>query len=194
MVETAELPSLAEGQHKLTVCIESYTGYPKGSTMSGKATVYFTIGDLNSPNITLGALDGVVFNQTSIPLNFTINEPTLWSAYCLDNGTQTTIATNTTLTVSAGNHTLIVYANDTAGNMGQSEVAHFTVQPPETSEPQTGNTTALIATVLVITAIAGFVLILRQKTNTQDNKYRSIAGTFRSFNRTKTAFSDMHSW
>jgi hypothetical protein len=165
MVGTAELPSLPEGQHKLTIYLESYTGPSNGHpTMSSEATVYFTIGDLNPPKIALKAIDGVVFNHTSVPLNFTINEPTSWSAYCLDNDTQTTITTNTTLTAAAGNHTLRVYANDTAGNMGQSEVAHFTVQTPETSEPQTGNTTALIATVLVITAIAGFVLILRQKT------------------------------
>lgn len=164
MVGTAELPSLPEGQHKLSVYLQSYTKYPNGSTMSGEATVYFTIIDLNPPEITLNVLDGAVFNQTCVPLNFTVSEPTSWSAYSLDNGAITDLSRNATLIVTAGSHTIIVYANDTAGNMGQSKVATFTVQLPEgASEPQIRDIAILIAAVLVGTAVLAAILLRYKK-------------------------------
>jgi hypothetical protein len=105
-----------------------------------------------------------VFNQTCVPLNFTVSEPTSWSAYSLDNGAIMDISSNATLTVSPGSHTIIVYANDTSGNMGQSKGATFTVQLPEgASEPQISDITILIAGILVGTAGLAAILLIYKK-------------------------------
>jgi hypothetical protein len=47
--------------------------------------------------------------------------------YSLDGKANVTIAGNSTLTnLPDGSHSLVVYANDTAGNMGKSETIFFT--------------------------------------------------------------------
>jgi len=51
--------------------------------------------------------------------------------YSLDNEENVTIAGNTTLTnLSEGTHNIIVYANDTSGNMGSSSQVYFTIRIP----------------------------------------------------------------
>jgi len=58
-----------------------------------------------------------------IPLTFTVNETTPWIGYSLDGQENVTITGNTTLTdLSYGLHSVTVYANDTAGNMGSSAI------------------------------------------------------------------------
>ena len=57
-----------------------------------------------------------------IPLNFTLDEFASWMGYSLDAQANVTLSGNTTITgVSGGVHRIVVYANDTAGNMGKSE-------------------------------------------------------------------------
>jgi hypothetical protein len=189
-----KLPKLPEGQHKLTVYMKSEIQYTstKQLFLEGETTVYFTIGDTKPPIITLAILDGEVFNQTSIPLNFTINKPSSWIAYSLDNDTQKTITTNTTLAANAGDHTLTVYANDTYGNSGQSEMAHFTVLINPIESP-TDDLALLALAILVIAAVvAAFVVIKRkQKPSETINRcmltfFCSNTGTVCSLSRTKT--------
>jgi hypothetical protein len=150
------------------------------------------VGDTKPPNITLCEIDGKMFNQNSITLNFTINEPTSWIGYSLDNSTQIPITANTTLTLTAGNHTLTVYANDTYGNSGQSEMTHFTVLINPIESP-TDDLALLASAILVIAAVvAAFVIIKRkQKPSETINRYMltffcSSTGTVCSLSRTKT--------
>ncbi|MCW3983466.1 MAG: hypothetical protein NWE96_05670 [Candidatus Bathyarchaeota archaeon] len=168
LVGTATLPTLTEGTHKLTVYLKTYIETTaKPPTMSGEATVYFTIGDNVQPSITLEAVDGVVFNQTLVPLNFTINEPAAWTAYRLDNGTLMDIAGNTTLTVASGSHSIVLYANDTAGNMGQSGMAQFSVRIPEVALAQ--QPWGLIAFVLVV-IVTSFIIALFYRQKRRENE------------------------
>ncbi|MGB9135106.1 MAG: hypothetical protein WCC63_05940 [Candidatus Bathyarchaeia archaeon] len=63
-----------------------------------------------------------------VPLVFTVNRPASWMGYSLDGQANTTITGNSTLpTLPDGPHYVVVYANDTAGNMGASNEVHFTV-------------------------------------------------------------------
>ncbi len=119
----ADLPKLSEGSHRITV----YATY-QFSFITGldNATVFFTIND-GSPT----ALSILVENKTSyldgvFPLAFNVDEPTSWMGYSLDNFKNVTITGNTTLAgLGVGSHSLTVYANDTAGNMGRSDVVFF---------------------------------------------------------------------
>ena len=188
-IVTATLPPLPEGKHKLTVFLKTYIdSTAKPPTLSGQATVYFAVSDVKPPKITLNILNGTLFNQTDIPLNFNIDESTSSIAYCLDNGTQTTITTNTTLTVSEGNHTIIIYANDTAGKMGQSEVAYFTVQTPVWL--RTGDIIVFVVIVMagIATLYAVFIDLKASRRTVSNHKQStccSKTGTFCSLNRIK---------
>jgi parallel beta-helix repeat protein len=73
------------------------------------------------------------YATSSVPLNFTIIKPASWIGYSLDGQLNVTITGNTTLSgLSDGSHSLIVYANDTAGNMCYSDYVYFTIDatPP----------------------------------------------------------------
>jgi hypothetical protein len=73
------------------------------------------------------------YTTSSVPLIFTVDEPTDWIGYSLDGQANVTITGNTTLTeLSIGWHNIMVYANDTSGNMGFSDPAsadwvHFAI-------------------------------------------------------------------
>ena len=75
----------------------------------------------------------VAYNSTSIPFVFTATKSIDWSGYSLDRLLNVTVSDSALLTeLSDGNHTLVVYANDTLGNMGASSTVYFsvdTVQP-----------------------------------------------------------------
>jgi hypothetical protein len=87
-----------------------------------------------------------------LPLNFTTDEPTSWIGYCLDQQANATITGNVTLTgLAEGSHSIIVYANDTAGNMGTSEKIFFTIIQETQSEP--------FPTILVIAPIASVAVV-----------------------------------
>jgi hypothetical protein len=82
--------------------------------------------DTTPPAITILSPQNKTFDVNNVPLIFTINESTSWISYGLDSQSNVTITGNTTLTgLSDGTHTIIVYANDTSGNMGVSEMVYF---------------------------------------------------------------------
>jgi hypothetical protein len=84
-------------------------------------------------NITLVSPQNQSYNSTLVSLTFTVNETTSWTGYSLDGEPNVTIAGNTTLTISEGSYIIMVYANDTAGYVGASDIVHFVVDitPPQ---------------------------------------------------------------
>lgn len=84
--------------------------------------------DTAPPEISILSPQSTIYPTSSIPLTFTINEPASWIGYSLNNQANVTIIGNTTLKyLQNGAHNIIVYANDTSGNMGSSEKVYFTV-------------------------------------------------------------------
>ena len=84
------------------------------------------------PVVSVVSPQNKTYNESSVPLSFTVDKPASWMGYSLDGKDNITIAGNITLTeLSNGNHTLIVYANDTSGNIGVSETIRFDVEAPE---------------------------------------------------------------
>jgi hypothetical protein len=82
--------------------------------------------DTTPPAIAILSPQNKTFDINHVPLTFTINESASWICYSLDGQSNVTITGNTTLIdLSDGTHTVIVYANDTSGNMGASEVVYF---------------------------------------------------------------------
>jgi hypothetical protein len=90
-----------------------------------------------SPVITILSPENKTYAVDDVPLIFTVDEPTDWIGYSLDAEMNETIIGNTTLTdLLDGRHFTVVYANDSVGNMGSSNVVHFTVDttPPDIAD------------------------------------------------------------
>jgi hypothetical protein len=153
------LPPLPDGSHKVTVHMQTQSGFPTRPS-SQESTVYFSV-DTVAPQISNVSFKNQVFNQPQLPLNFTVDEQPSWTGYSIDNTANVTLTGNTTITSPAGRHNIVIYANDTAGNMGQSERVHFTVQVP--ASLQKVNLTWLVAAVLVAICIAAFLVVYQRK-------------------------------
>jgi hypothetical protein len=82
--------------------------------------------DTTPPAICILSPENKTFAVNHVPLIFTINESASWICYSLDDQPNVTIAQNTTLTgLLDATHKIIVYANDTFGNLGASEMVYF---------------------------------------------------------------------
>ena len=84
-------------------------------------------------NVTITTPESRTYSNTCVRLNFTVEpEGTAldWIGYSLDGGANVTIAGNTTVGgLSEGGHSIVVYANDTWGNMAASNIVFFTIHP-----------------------------------------------------------------
>jgi N-acetylneuraminic acid mutarotase len=64
----------------------------------------------------------------SVSLAFTVNRGTQWLGYSLDGKTNVTITSETKLSgLSQGAHQIVIYSNDSAGNMGTSNTVNFSI-------------------------------------------------------------------
>ena len=71
---------------------------------------------------------------SNVTLAFDVNRGTEWMGYSLDNHANITISGETTLLgLSQGSHSIVVYANDSLGNMGSSDTIFFSINliPPK---------------------------------------------------------------
>jgi len=142
---------LSDGSHIITVHANDTAG-----NMGSSDTVYFTI-DTVSPDIEILSPENKTYATNSVSLNFTLDELTPWIGYSLDAEKNVTITGNTTVSgLSNGLHSLIVYANDTAGNTGASEMIHFTIEAQQPVEPFP----TWIVAVTVIIAVVGVALLV----------------------------------
>jgi parallel beta-helix repeat protein len=133
-----------EGQ--TPVLYHNYTLYDNGT----HRWIYFAydhsihevmIQDSTPPTVSILSPENKTYNFNDVPLTFTLNEPTSWIGYSLDGATNVTITENTTLTtLTDGTHYVVVYANDTAGNTGSSDVIYFTI---DTTPPNITNVTQI---------------------------------------------------
>ncbi|MFW6117078.1 MAG: hypothetical protein ACOC6G_00655 [Thermoproteota archaeon] len=91
--------------------------------------MYFAVD--TPPTITVLSPKNQTYSTVEVDLNFTTSELASWMGYSLDGGENVTVTGNTTLSdLSEDVHTLTVYVNDTAGNMGVSETVYFSVDEP----------------------------------------------------------------
>jgi hypothetical protein len=91
------------------------------------------------PKIKILSPINMIYATNSVPLTFTVDKETSWMGYVLDGNENVTILGNTTLTaLSDGAHSVVVYANDTYGRMGASDVVCFSVDttPPNITNVQ----------------------------------------------------------
>lgn len=146
ITENTTLTELPDGSYSIIV----YASDSFGNTGASNTTL-FTI-DLSPPSISILSPENKTYDATDIPLTFALNEPASLMAYSLDGQTNVTIAGNLTLAVlPVGSHSVVVYANDTAGNAGASKIIYFNIEPFPIM---------LIVAVIVIVVIVGAVLLI----------------------------------
>jgi hypothetical protein len=127
IVGNTTLSGLLDGSHSIVVYAND-----TGGKMGGSETIYFTIA--RAPEITILSPEEMTYGASDVPLIFVVNEPTSWMGYSLDGQANVTILGNTTfLGLSNGAHNVVVFANDTFGNMGASAGVYFSVDttPPD---------------------------------------------------------------
>lgn len=108
------------------------------------------------PNISIVSPKNRIYVEADIPLAFIIDETVVCMTYSLDNNANVTIAGNQSLSgLSDESHSLIVYAKDAAGNIGTSEIIHFTI---ETQQPEPFP--VWIVAAIVIIAVSGVALLI----------------------------------
>ena len=91
--------------------------------------------------------EGVTYATTEIALEVTANEPISKWSYNLNGAGNVTFTPNTTITAREGDNSLIVFAEDVAGNIGSSTIS-FVVDttPPEIACP--ANVTVELETIV----------------------------------------------
>ena len=149
------LTGVPEGKHALRVYVYaegSIIGPMKWYTFQtfNYSQVNFTV-DTAPPSISVSQIGNEINFEAEpleVPLNFTVNEPATKISYVLDAMENVTIDGNTTLSgLNCGEHSLTVYAWDTAGNIGTSETLYFTIAEPLPVVPVA---TASVASVAVM--------------------------------------------
>jgi parallel beta-helix repeat protein len=99
------------------------------------------------------------YNETSVPLVFTVDKQVNWTGYSLDGKQNVTVTGNCTIAnVTNGVHSITVYANDTYGNMGASEIVTFTVAKPEPFP-----TTLVIAPIASVVVGVGLLVYFKKR-------------------------------
>lgn len=169
VIATANLPTLPEGYHHLTV----YATYNRVTDQNqnwpllilDEQTVNFTVNNGIPPVLTGMSVENRTYRDQSLPLNFSTDKPAMWMGYCLDGSLNQTITGNTTLTeLAVGAHNLTVYAKDQMGNVGSSGTVTFNITTPE--KPSQEEAIPVVTFALVIVAVfivAGLLLAFRRK-------------------------------
>ena len=124
------LPPLTYGTHNVVVYADDIAGNTGTSRMT-----YFTV-DTHSPTIFLLSPRNQIYNTTSIPLTFIVNEKTRWTVYSVDDRRNVTVLGNATLTgLSDGTHSIVFYARDVVGNEASTATVYLTtdITPPSIS-------------------------------------------------------------
>ena len=150
-----------DGEHSVVVTALGEGGYAEGPItwysfqIATISVINFTV-DATHPGVSILSPQNTTYFSSEIPFNFnTIEEPSLIS-YSLDGQKNLTLSGKTTLTdLHIGEHRLIVYARDAAGNVGVFETK-FTIEPFPTAIVALS-----LAGVIVIIAVA--LLLFRRR-------------------------------
>jgi hypothetical protein len=115
--------------------------------------------DLTPPTIKILSPENRTYELSEVVLNFTVNELVSNMSYSLDGQSNVTILGNTTLSeLSAGFHMLIVYAQDTAGNVGDSKILSFTMSEDQQPDPEIEPFPTVLVVAVLVTVLAIVVI------------------------------------
>jgi hypothetical protein len=127
------------GGESVTVSKEyiNSSAYPEDTAELALNQQYIPFGyNSVSPQISIISPSNMNYTSDSIPLTFVVNKNLSWIGYSLDGQQNVDLPGNSTITnLAYGSHNIIIYANDSFGNVGVSETINFHVENPATSAP-----------------------------------------------------------
>ena len=140
---TINLTDVPEGNHRITLYANE-TGYYRSSKYSssandtfnyyydfkiiGSSTLNFSV-DTIAPVISSISIENKTYYSANLPLSFLVDDKSSQLQYSIDNQSNVTLTSNTTLAgLTDGSHTLTIFATDSFGNIG-IEAVTFTVTP-----------------------------------------------------------------
>ena len=165
-----QFSNVPEGQHSIVIKAVG-SGLYKQDDVSYKvffirstATIYFTI-DRSAPTVFVLPPENVSSNST-VPLNFTVNEAYSKIAYSLNGQQNVSVSGNSTIPyLPTGQYNVTFYVWDVAGNLGNSETAIFTVAlaPLTQSKPFPIVPIAVASTVSIAVIVAAGLLVYHKR-------------------------------
>ena len=101
-----------------------YVNCSDGEKYNWSETRYFIIADTVPPSVSIQSPQNITYNTTTLTLNYTVSDENIQSCWYSLNGQNTTLpgCQNTTIQVQGGINNLVVYVNDSYGNLGSDEV------------------------------------------------------------------------
>ena len=126
--------NVPDGEHSVVVTALGGGGYAKdvltwySFQIATISVINFTV-DATPPEVSILSPLNATYYSSEIPLNFMLSEEPSLIRYSLDGQKNSTLSGNTTLTnLPNGEHRLIVYVWDVAGNVGVFETK-FNIEP-----------------------------------------------------------------
>jgi hypothetical protein len=163
MTGCSTLPLLPDGSHHVTVCQEVEADSSPPMAYSERYTIDFTVDDQSSPSILSLSIGNKTYTQDTLQLNFTLDSPTCWIGYSLDKQSNVTVVGNTTLTnLPAGSHDIQIFANDTVGNMANTNITYFTISQPS-NNIDSNQTNIILAIAATVTLVVVYLAILKSR-------------------------------
>jgi hypothetical protein len=165
-----QFSNVPEGQHSIVIkavgngLYKQKDGWSlKEFFISATATVSFTI-DCTAPTVLVLPPENVS-STSAIPLNLTVNEAYSKMAYILNGQQNVTVSGNSTIpSLPAGQYNVTFYVWDTAGNIGTSKTADFTVaEISQTAETADSSLLLPVAAALSTVIIIGIVWLFKRR-------------------------------
>ena len=168
MIGQTTLPQLTEGTHNIIAYqrleINYHSAPPKTDILWDSSSVNFTVDDQKPTSIENLSIQNQTYSQNSLQLNLTLDEPTSWIGYSLDNQKNITTNGNTTLTnLTGGSHSVQFFANDTVGNMAKTNVTYFTIAQTNSNNKFDQASIILATGALVLVAAVSLFRFKRRK-------------------------------
>jgi hypothetical protein len=147
--------------------------FPQEPTITMYATVemYTPVGygtpdssyilETTPPKINVTSPLNQTYIKSSVPLAFSLDKKVSWVSYSLDGEQNVSLIGNSTIeNMTNGFHSVIVYANDTFGNIGASQTINFTVVVPE---PLPVVPVVVASVIAVVVATAGLLVYFKKQ-------------------------------
>ena len=120
----------------------------------------------STPAITIVSPENKTYSTTDdVTLEFTVSEATSWIKYRLDGQANVTITGSATLSgLAEGTHSITVYAQDTDGLTGMSEIIYFTLsEDTEPTQSESFPITWIAGAIVIVVGVALLIYMFKIK-------------------------------
>ena len=120
----------------------------------------------STPAITIVSPENKTYSTTDdVTLEFTVSEATSWIKYSLDGQANVTITGSATLSgLAEGTHSITVYAQDTDGLTGMSEIIYFTLsEEAEPTQSESFPITWIAGAIVIVVGVALLIYMFKIK-------------------------------